>query len=257
MDYDGVKKPKWLSLYDELIVSLLQTALVELDPRQTQAAGDLDLLAIPYLAVLHLIHCMQASDEANRRGWHAAAICLARQCVEALTLVDAGCQDFAYAGELLAGWKAEKITQGQIRARLEKDVWARYGHGLWDESWKEFFANLASAVQPYSHYTPRLMGWQFAYLDHKAASDRQKWVMFGPNTYDRLKASRITLLLSLILWTLGRLLVTNNRARSLSHKLEEFGTALGSSNMLFKKADWGSQLLPDMFFKAEDGWRDE
>jgi len=39
--------------------------------------------------------------------------------------------------------------------------------------------------------------------------------------------------------------------------VQEFGAALSCSNMLFKKGDWGSQLLPDMFFKEEDGWRDE
>jgi hypothetical protein len=53
---DGVKKPKWLTLYEELLGPLLRTALVELHPNQPQAADNLDLLAIPCLAVLRLIH---------------------------------------------------------------------------------------------------------------------------------------------------------------------------------------------------------
>jgi hypothetical protein len=254
----------WSRLGEELLLPLTQAALAELDPQRTQATGELNLRAIPYLATLHLLDCMAVSVQANACGRHAVAICLARQCVEALTLLDVGCQPHAYAAELLSAWEAGRMTQGQLRARLEKDVWLRYGHGLWEEPWQNFFANLARAVQPYAHYSPELKNWQFSILDYELAPHQLKGnvvkpvlVAVGPNTYDRLKGTRVMLLLSLILWTLGRLLVANGRAGDLSQRVMEFGTALGSSSLLFERGDWGSQLVPHMFFKKEAGWRGE
>lgn len=157
----------------------------------------------------------------------------------------------AFAGE------KEKISHGELRAKLEKDVWPLYGSGLWDEPWRGFFGNLARAVQPYAHYTPQLMYWQFSDLTHRAEDGGQHWSLLGPNTYDPLKASCITLLHSLTVWALGRLLIASNDigAPPIKSLIQEFGTALASSNMLFEKGDWGDQLPANMFFSEEDGWK--
>jgi hypothetical protein len=87
---------------------------------------------------------------------------LLRQCVEALTIVDVGLQPHEFATDVLLSWVEDRLTQGQIRKKLEAERWPQYGCGLWQESWGEYFGNLARAVQPYAHYSRTLMGWQFS-----------------------------------------------------------------------------------------------
>jgi len=41
-------------------------------------------------ATIHFIHCLNLSVESNRKGQHAVAICLCRQCAEALTVMEIG-----------------------------------------------------------------------------------------------------------------------------------------------------------------------
>src|SRR6202030_483542 len=124
--------------------------------------GIMHLDLMPECAAIHLMHCMEASIETNRRGRHAVAISLVRQCVEAMSLIDVGLQGQHYRDTLLEGWSNETKSQGEIRKALERDVWDRYGCGLWTETWGEFFGEFARAVQPYAHDTQLLQGWQFA-----------------------------------------------------------------------------------------------
>lgn len=253
---DELPKPKWLLLSERLTIPVVTMGL---DALQKRGTSEPDTGMIPYLALVHVVQCMEASWQSNLKGHHSASICLVRQCIEGLTLVDLGLQSESYRRPLLTEWKEGNISHGNLRAKLEKDVWLHYGTGLWDEPWSDFFGNLARAVQPYAHYTPELMGWQFSDLTHRADESRHHWALLGPNTYDALKASRITLLHSLTLWALGRLLVGSYEvdSRTIESPTRELGIELSSSNMLFKKGDWGSQLLPHMLFVDEDGWRDE
>ena len=51
---------------------------------------------------------------------------------------------------------------GALRKSLEQHVWPNYGTGLRDETWTEFYGNLAGSQTIHAHYTPELQGWQFA-----------------------------------------------------------------------------------------------
>ncbi len=250
-----MQPPEWLKLSDELAWPLVGMGLATLRPEQ---AGSPDMNVIPYLALLHFAHCLETSVDANHAGKHSVAICLVRHCIETLTLVDIGLQDDSYAAPLLEAWKAHKKSHSDLRASLETHIWPRYSTGLWDESWAEYFGNLARAVQPYAHYTHELQGWQLAMVsgdfERKGAL-----MLMGLHTYDPLKASRITLFHSLVGWTLGRLLVAHGRNMDVLARAQQIGAlghALGRSKLLFKRKEWGVELLPDMLFKEGADWRD-
>src|SRR5207302_10077920 len=67
-----------------------------------------------------------------------------------MSLIDVGLQEQHYRDTLLEGWSNETKSQGEIRKALERDVWGRYGCGLWTETWGEFFGEFSRAVQPYA-----------------------------------------------------------------------------------------------------------
>jgi len=216
------------------------------------------LALVRYAAGCHLAGCLETSCVANERGKHSAAIALVRQAVEALTLIDLGLQPNTYSDPLLAQWNSGRISHGEIRARLEREVWQSYGRGLWDESWAAFFGNFARAVQPYAHYTPELQGWQDQVVAQHG--DREATISIGLLTYDPLKATRITFLHFLLAWTLGRiLLVHRENADVLAREadIHLLGGALSQSKLLFKKEDWGVQLLPHLWFRPGVDWLDE
>lgn len=211
---------------------------------------------LSYMAVCHFADCLETSIEVNEGGRHSVAICLTRQCLEALTIVDVGLRDESYATPLLLEWSEGKKTAGDLRKSLEQNAWPSYGTGLWDETWAEFFGNLAQAVHPYAHYSPQLQGWQWATLIPRETGSV---VVIGLGTYDELKAARITLLHALLVWTAGRILlahgendlVTQNRAQ-----IGELGDAITSSGLLFQRQNWGVQLIPYMMFKPGYDWRE-
>jgi hypothetical protein len=194
---------------------------------------------------------------ANENGKHSVAICLVRQCVEALTIAELGLQDKSYADPLLKAWEVGKKSHGELRASLEKHVWPKYGYGLWEETWSEFFGNLARAVQPYAHYTNELMGWQFQTIAYQGGEEFIG--MIGLQTYDPLLATRITLLHMLIGWALGRILLAQGKNPDvLQHRetIQRLGMALSKSKLLLEKRDWGLQLAPHMLFKPGYDWHD-
>ena len=248
-------RPRWLVLCDELTWPIVGMGLAAL--QQGMVNPELD--DVPLLALLHFAHALLTSMDANREGRHSVAISLTRQCVETLTLVDLGLQSSAYRHPLLRAWRDGKITNGVLRQRLERDVWPSYGVGLWDEPWAEYFGHLAGAVQPYAHYTEELQGWQF--VDIHTDFDRLESVtMFGLEGYDALKASRITLLHALSGWTLARLLLSHGRHPEVVDRaamITAWGTALGSSKLLFRRQAWNVQLMPHMIFRGADAWVDE
>ncbi len=256
---DAYSTPRWLKLAEHLLPPLVSMGMNVLKEAFPQ---DPDLGTVPICAMHHLVDCLVESMNANREGRHAVAVSLLRQCIEAMTLVDVGLQDQGLVAEVLRQWKDGRLTNGDVRAFLEQEVWPRYGCGLWDEPWTEFFSNLSRAVQPYAHYSPQLQGWQLAYLSApKATGDGYiGTVLIGPQTCDPLKASRITLLFGLFCWVIGRLLLAFGRnpdVNSLRDKISELGNALGSSKLLLKRKDWALELLPDMWFKGVSDWIDE
>lgn len=174
-----------------------------------------------------------------------------------MTIIDVGLQVADSRDVIINNWRSGKMTTGALRKHLEREVWPRYGSGLWDEPWKEYFANLAKAVQPYAHYSPEIMEWQKSIV----AFDGRKKFLFStsPQSFDPIKASRLALLQSLIIWTLARLLMANSthpEVLALSSQVAQLKTAIGSSKLLFKSKDWADELMPHVIFSPGKDWRD-
>lgn len=231
---------------------------IGLDRKNFSHLSNPDLQAMPYLAVCHVANAVKASALSNEQGMHSVAVCLVRQCVEAITIFEIGLQDRSFTEPLLMAWKEGSKSQGELRRSLENHVWTSYGTGLWEELWAEFFGNLARSVQPYAHYTPELQGWQFATVNYSGGHEFT--VMVGPGTYDALQASRVTLLHCLVGWAMARVLLASKRnsgIRQWSVEIDELGRALAKSKLLFHRADWGAQLAPHMLFLPGHDWTDE
>ncbi len=248
-------KPKWLELGDRLMWPLVGMGVAS---ARSHRLSSPDLQPLVELAICHYAGCLEASDYANRRGKHSAAICLVRQSLEALTIVSIGLQAAEFAEPLLSAWKDGRKSHGELRKALEDHVWPMYGSGLWDEPWAEFFGNLVRAVQPYAHYTPELQGWQFVVLGYSGGQEFT--AAFGLEIYDPLQATRVTLLHMLLTYMLGRILLVHGANSDVAARhadIVELGSALGSSKLLFERGEWWTQLAPHMLFKPGHDWRDE
>lgn len=246
--------PEWKSVAAEVAPVVL--SLVDRELAQNESR-DLHANLIPHLATYHLNACLNASIEANAAFQPSVAICLLRQCVEALTVIDVGFQDLSLRDPLFEEWRAGKTTTGGLRKCLAETVWPRYGVGLWDESWTEFFSNLAKAVHPYAHYSPELLGWQQSIVGFDGGSGFL--IATGPRGQDPVKASRLALLQSLVIWTLARLLFANRSSPdviSLKPAVDRLARAIGSSKLLFKSKDWADELMPHVAFYPGKDWRD-
>lgn len=255
MNFEANDKPRWYDLGDKLMWPLVGMGCTS---ARNHPLSNPDLSSLAELAICHHAGCLEASSHANRRGKHSAAVCLIRQSVEALTIAEIGLQPQTFAESLLNGWKEGKKSHGELRKALEEHVWPTYGHGLWDESWAEFYGNLARAVQQYAHYTPELQGWQFATVGHEGG--KEFYAMFGLETYDPLQATRITLFHMLLTYLLGRVLLSHGKNADVISRREEIlelGQALGSSRLLFQRGEWYAQLAPHMFFSPGHDWRDD
>lgn len=253
---DGTeRKPRWFELGDQLMWPFIRMGVAA---ARGHRLSTLDLDNMAELAICHHAGCLEASGYANRCGKHSAAICLVRQSVEALTIAEIGLQNPEFAEPLLLDWREGKKPHGELRKALEQEIWPNYGKGLWDEPWAEFCGNLARAVQPYAHYTSELQGWQYATVAH--AGGRRYIVMTGLETYDPLRATRITLLHILLTWMLGRILLAHGGNADVLERREqivELGQALGRSKLLFQRGEWSTQLVPHMLFKPGIDWRDD
>lgn len=183
-------------------------------------------------------------------------MCILRQCIEALSIIEVGLNgDIPWAEGILEKWHAKSITLGKIRRELEARAWPLYGHGLWSESWAEFFSQLAGAVQPYAHYTRDLQAWQMQVLEAPAASRLADGgivlqAKIGPNTYDADKATRVTLYMTVLLWAVGRIILDNgNDYRLPKDKLLRLGTALskapelGCGHWSWEEQFWATEFI--------------
>lgn len=246
--------PRWFQLGDRLMWPLVGMGVATARAHRLSTP---DLNSLAELAICHHAGCLEASGHANRRGKHSAAVCLVRQSVEALTIAEIGLQAPEWAEPLLLGWKEGKKSHGELRRALEHKVWPTYGSGLWNETWSEFYANLAKAVQPYAHYTTELQGWQFVTLSYEGGPEFT--ATFGLETYDPLQATRITLFHMLLTYMLGRILLShgaNADVVSRRAEIEALGAELGKSKLLFKRGEWWAELAPHMLFTPGHSWHD-
>jgi hypothetical protein len=243
----------WASLSQQLGPLVLNAAHSAL--ANTRLA-DLDLAYAPELALYHLQASLNASIEQNRAQQPAVALSILRQCVEALSVVEAGLLDEAIAEQLLREWR-EGLKIGLLRQKLQTISWPQYGNGLWTESWSDFFAQLARAVQPYTHYSMELQQWQIGIV--RGSLEGNAIARTHHKTDDPVKASRIALLQAIVIWTLGRVVMANHPNEmnpETQALLARLGRAIGSSKLLFHSSQWSDQLLPHVMFKDPAGWLD-
>ena len=250
-------RPAWLDIVQSIDGIVLEAAERALDGRHP----NLNLGIVPYSAVLHLRACQETGLWANGQGYHAASLGIFRHSVEALSLIDLGLQAPEYNTALLTDWKTGKKSHGEIRKALERDIWPHYGTGLWSEPWSQFFGNLSRAVQPFAHYRPDLMNWQF-YLPSQSpvfAEDGNLLMVqrIGRRTHDSVKAARLYLLSAMIVWTVARLLLINDAAWSgPTEKIAALGRSIAGSKLLEKGEDWSEQLMGNAFFRPGYDWSD-
>ncbi|MFB3891569.1 MAG: hypothetical protein ACE15C_06050 [Phycisphaerae bacterium] len=256
-----MSNPKWKVIVSQVGAEVFTRTAREFEAR-LDASANLDAGIAAQLALYHLDGCLNASIHASAKLLPSVAICLLRQCVEALAVIDAGFQEPLLRDDLLADWLSGKRSCGELRKALEAKAWHRYGLGLWSESWAEFFRNLASAVQPYAHYTPSLFEWQRSVVHSDGVNRSGKLQMIfstGPICQDPVKLSRIALLQSLVVWTLGRLLLsnaTNPQPAGLNEAIAQLGRAIGGSKLLFRSKDWADEMMPHLIFRPDVDWRD-
>ena len=244
-------RPRWLEICQENLIPLLEHTTASLSERK-----DLDahVRIAPLLASYHLHQGVLSSIEANEKGRHSVAMAMLRQCVEALTIVDVGLQPPEFATDVLLSWLEDRLTQGQIRKKLEAERWPQYGCGLWQEAWAEYFVNLARAVQPYAHYSRALMGWQFsvpATIPEPGPDEAMHvYAHIGSNAKDLLKGARVSLFVALVGWTVARLLEENGIFCPMrGEKLKEWGKSIGASDLLDGAASsWADVFLPHLWF---------
>jgi hypothetical protein len=240
-----VERPKWVLLGEQILGPLLKDTQLMLKDFKGE---DYHVLQIPVLALYHLTFCLESSMDANEKGHHTVALSLIRQSVEAITIVELGLCNSEQSYNFLVKWNNGKISQGEIRKQLENHVWPMYGKGLWKENWASYFASLAKAVQPYAHCSPELLQWNLTVLKEPV----NKKFIVKAGDYDPIKASRITLLHVLLIWTLGRLLSANQINRKLivsDSIIQELGKELAKSKFLIHEGDWAINFWPHMFFR--------
>lgn len=245
--------PEWKIIGEEIAGKIFQAGMSALAPNREK---DPDFGVLPELALYHIQACLNESINASRCFQPAVAICLLRQCVEALTIVDVGLQPKEFRVLHLKSWREGNSTAGSLRKGLASYAWPKYGNGLWEESWEEYFSNLAKAVHPYAHYSVELLGWQMGLLTNNETG--KKFATTGYTNSDPLKLTRLALLQSIVIWTLGRILAATSNINQLNlpvKKLDNLGSAIGRSDLLFKSKQWADELLPHVWFESGKSWK--
>ena len=89
--------------------------------------------------------------------------------------------------------------------------------------------------------------------------DRGFVIATGPREQGPVKASRLALMQSLVIWTLARLHLANRSSPdviSLTPTVNRLTTAIDSSRLLLKSGDWADELMPHVAFYPGNEWRD-
>jgi hypothetical protein len=241
----AVNLPDWFRISEEVTPDVMRRVANAVSSN----AMSLQVKMVPTLAHWFILDSLLLANQANRKGMHANALSLTRQCVEAIGVIELGVCGHPDAEEILLKWNEDKITPGKLRGWLENNVWKNYGNGLWDEPWSIFMREFASATQPYAHYNRNLAQWQLklhqiSNSGNGPGNDRVALVEVKPRAYDPQKATRITLYHAIFSYILGRILIVASCGDSnFSIKISMFGQALGNSRYLDgHMSDWGQQF---------------
>ena len=185
------------------------------------------------------------ASRANKEGMHANALALTRQCIEAISVIEMGLASPS-ADDVLARWERDEVTAGEVRKWLSANVWPSYGSGLWSESWSDFMAHLARAIQPYAHYTTKLAQWQLRLCSARLDGNPLTAVVESrPRAYDPQKATRITLFHGILTFAMARIWIAASRQSDQSFQalINRFGKALGESKYLDgRQTNWEQQF---------------
>lgn len=243
------EKPKWFNMSENVTLEIMQII--------ADSANDTDMPLqvknLPMKAHWFICDSLYLANMANREGMHANALALTRQCIEAISVLEVGLCKLDDAAEILQKWDDDKLTAGGLRKWLEINVWPKYGNGLWVESWQEFMAKLAKAIQPYSHYSSKLSQWQDKlHAVKKDAESPDLFLEIRPRAYDPQKATRITLYHAILVFALGRIAIAHSENCNTKFKasVNRLGKALGETPYLDgHQTDWEQQFWAMMFSK--------
>lgn len=226
--------PVWFRIGEPLICSIPRSIHEIFDADSILSANERNIVEC---ALIHFIHCLNLSIESNRKGQHAVAICLLRQCYESLSLIEVGLiRNTEQRSSLLSDWITGKKTAGALRKVLSESTWPSYGSGLWDESWTTLMGEFTQALHPYAHYSPELQSWQLALVQDTARKDTDgSYILkgeIGLTTYEANKATRVTLFHILSVYILGRIAVENNHLSSNKDQLDKLRKAISNAEQL-------------------------
>jgi hypothetical protein len=236
--------PEWFVISEESTPQVMQRVAQSVSNLRFQ----LQVRSAPMLAHWFLLNTLLIANQANRKGMHANAIALTRQCVEALGIVELGLCGHSEAETTLIKWESDKLNPGNLRAWLQANVWPQYGSGMWTEPWSTFMREFASALQPYAHYGPMLAQWQErfhgAYETHGSTPAWEGLIELSPRAYDPQKATRITLFHAILSFVLGRIWVAANpRDQEFASLINRLRAALAKSRYLDgHQTNWSQQF---------------
>jgi hypothetical protein len=232
-------EPEWFRISEEANPQIMSRIAAAVTANQMT----LQIKLAPRIAHWFVLDTLLLANQANRKGMHANALALTRQCVEAIGVIELGVCGHREAEETLLKWDAGRLPPGRLRAWLQANVWPHYGVGLWQEPWSTFMREFAAAVQPYAHYGPSLAQWQLR-LHSYDATESTAMVLIGPRAYDAQKATCITLFHALLHYTLGRIwLAVNHSDAEFTTLINQMRTALSESRYLDgHQTNWSQQF---------------
>ncbi|MDA8317777.1 MAG: hypothetical protein M0010_21815 [Actinomycetota bacterium] len=207
--------------------------------------------ALPKVAANHLAGSLAIAAVANRMAFHAIALSLARHSFEAMTIVELGLVNTQDSWSELTRWSEGRATAGSLRKWLEARMWSSYNSGIFDESWTSFMRRLGKTLQPYAHFSPELLQWNFSLVEQDSAGS-PRLAGIGPIFFDRDKAARLEVLRGVLLWSVGQLLLMDSTSgdhvcEQLRPQIEAVRDDLRQSEWLIGRQDWELNLIPHIW----------
>jgi|GEM_PF-6313575 hypothetical protein len=208
----------------------------------------------PALAAHHLRASMGTANLTNANGLHAVSLSLTRQAFEALMVIDVGLIATDAARATLGRWYSGKITAGELRKWLAENAWSTGPlRGLWDEPWTQLVLQLSRALQPYSHFSPDLLQWNFNQVAPLGA-DGKFVVAIGMEHVDPSRVVRLGILRGVLLWMLGSVIAQHEDVDPTevnSWDLPTLAATMKSSGWLISESDWVDNLIPHLMDRAQ------
>jgi hypothetical protein len=231
--------PEWFDISEEATPQIMQRIAASVSDLQMS----IQVRSAPMLAHWFLLDTMLFANTANRGGMHANALALTRQCVEAIGIIELGVCGHPEAEAMLTRWDCDDLPPGKLRAWLDRNVWPKYGAGLWTEPWSTFMREFAGAVQPYAHYSASLAQRQ-GRLHGPIGGSHDAVIEMKPRAYDPQKATRITLFHAILTFALARIWTAANRDDpEFAALISRLRIALGKSRYLDgHQTDWSQQF---------------